>query len=177
MKSCVLSIIVAFVISSLLLATPVLAQGKKESAKPLSPKKSEQPNIEKWAEAYKRDERPKILVLCGWATGAQQANDPGNVLWNVDTGGTCGSIRTSFRGVLNHPSADVEMVADDALRFAMERLQGTLNLRNEKEAVNLLMRNLTAELGIIIRLYDPKNGVPGRVIVESMMLDRARMAF
>lgn len=153
--------------------------GSKPSATPIdSGIGLEKPDIEAFARAYERDDRPTMLVLVGWTSGDHQASDPARVLFNADPSGVTQQIKSAIEEVLNDPAVEAELVNINALRASSDRLGTVLESRGERDAVVLLSEDLSAQLVLIVRLHTiDRDGGIGKATVEAFRADRARTLF
>lgn len=160
------------------LASPALAQSKPSAAPIDNPTGLREPDVASFARAYERDDRPTMLVLVGWANSQHQANDPANILFNSDPTGITQQIKSAIEEVLNAPEADAELVNINALRASNERLRGVLETRGERDAVELIAEDLSAQMVLMVKLHDvaPDGGI-GKATVEAFRADRARSLF
>lgn len=159
-------------------AGTVMAQ-EKPSAMPIeNPSALREPDVAGFARAYERDDRPTMLVLVGWANSQHQANDPANILFNNDPTGITQQIKSAIEEVLNAPEADAELVNINALRASNDRLRGVLETRGERDAVELIAEDLSAQLVLMVKLHGVDNaGGIGKATVEAFRADRARTLF
>lgn len=159
-------------------ALPVFAQSKPSAAPIDNPSGLREPDVAGFARAYEHDDRPTMLVLVGWANSQHQANDPANILFNNDPTGITQQIKSAIEEVLNAPEADAELVNINALRASNDRLRGVLETRGERDAVELIAEDLSAQLVLMVKLHDvaPDGGI-GKATVEAFRADRARTLF
>jgi hypothetical protein len=145
-------------------ATPnaALAQDKP-SAAPVQAEVVRTPNLDggAWREAYDKAGRPVIAVYCGWAADAHQARSPEDTILNSDPSSLTMRLREALQLELDDPAADPEFVDLNATRAALTRLQGTFDLRRDREAAKMLGVEAGANLIILISLNgDATNGSP-----------------
>lgn len=159
-------------------ALPVFAQSKPSAAPIDNPSALREPDVAGFARAYEHDDRPTMLVLVGWANSQHQANDPANILFNNDPTGITQQIKSAIEEVLNAPEADAELVNINALRASNERLRGVLETRGERDAVELIAEDLSAQLVLMVKLHGVAlDGGIGKATVEAFRADRARTLF
>lgn len=146
----------------LAIAAPALAQDHKPSALPAQAEAIREPNMTGWREAYAKAGRPVIAVYCGWAADAHQARSPEDTILNSDPSSLTMRLREALQLELDDPEARPEFLDPNATRAALGRLQGTLDLRREREAVKMLGVEAGANLIILISLAgDASTGPTG----------------
>lgn len=151
------------------------AAQNKPSAQPLAPLPPPVVNANMWADSYERADRPRLLVLCGYGTGAHRGLELGSLLKNQDDTGVTHKIRSAFIEALNVPEADIEFADDAAYRALLGRMRGNVELNKEKDASRLLAQQLDADLVIVIKLVPSQlQGSPFSVIVECSDAARGR---
>lgn len=155
-----------------------MGQGKPSAAPIENPTALREPDVAGFGRAYERDDRPTMLVLVGWANSQHQANDPANTLFNNDPTGITQQIKSAIEEVLNAPEADAELVNINALRASNERLRGVLATRGERDAVELIADDLSAQMVLMVKLHGVgADGGIGKATVEAFRADRARTLF
>lgn len=160
------------------LAMPAMAQSKPSATPIENPSALREPDVAAFARSYERDDRPTMLVLVGWANSQHQANDPASILFNNDPSGITQQIKSAIEEVLNAPEADAELVNINALRASNDRLRGVLETRGERDAVELIAEDLSAQLVLMVKLHGvDDNGGIGKATVEAFRADRARTLF
>ncbi len=138
-----------------------LAQDKP-SATPAQAEVIREPNMTGWREAYAKAGRPVIAVYCGWAADAHQARSPEDTILNSDPSSLTMRLREALQLELDDPEARPEFLDPNATRAALGRLQGTLDLRREREAVKMLGVEAGANLIILVSLTgDASTGPTG----------------
>ncbi|MHC4106982.1 MAG: hypothetical protein ACYSTY_02735 [Planctomycetota bacterium] len=158
----------------LVLATSAAAQRKPDPAAEV-PVDRYAIDYHQFRRAYQARHEPTVLVLCGWATGQHQAPPQSVGLFNLDTSGLTFQLKSALEQVLNDPRVDLDLVNFNALRSANRRLRDVLELSREKEAMELLANDLSAELVLVVRLLDADpSGAPRRLTFEAFDLARGR---
>ncbi len=158
----------------LVLAASAAAQRKPDPA-PEVPADRYAIDYDQFKRTYQTRNEPTVLVLCGWATGQHQSPPPTVGLFNLDTSGLTFQLKSALEQVLNDPRVDLDLVNFNALQSANRRLRDVLELSGEKEAMELLANDLSAELVLVVRLLDSDpSGAPRRLTFEAFDLARGR---
>ncbi len=155
--------------------TPAVLAQPKPSAQPLPPPALPTVDVQRWAGAYERADRPRLLVLCGYGTGERHGLSLDELLDKRDAEGFTFKLRSAFTEAINVPEADVELVDDTALAATTARLSANTTLNREKDATKLLAQQLDADNVIVIKLVKSQlAGSPFSVVVECSDAARGR---
>lgn len=139
----------------------------------------------KWKQAYENANAPRILVLAWEGINDRPVLDL-NTLREIVRAGrrgvsetpTSARLRVAFEREINPPEAPVELVSFDELRDAVERLGATLDQSREQDTTELLLRQLSADLLVKIRLLPPEvQGSEFSVAMEVADAARGRTTF
>lgn len=127
-------------------------QAKPPPPPPPAPPPLPTPDYAAFRAAYDRAGRPVTLTLVGYSLIERETKTVESALWDLDPTGFTFQLRSAFNEFLNTPEIDMELVSPAELTAAVDRLKGNLDIRREREAIDLLSREAKADLTITINL-------------------------